>query len=319
MPTTEDYLKDLIKQKQNLINTLTDFNVEATSDETFNTLFPKVKDIYNNGVLTGQKSEYDRFWDDFQGINGSRRGYTHAFAGQAWSDNTYNPKYPITLTSAGSNMFAWNIRITSTKVPLILDSTNTSGLFSYASALKEVPSIKVTERVSYTNWFTDCKNLETINFTDDSIIANNINISPCAKLTKDSLLNIISVLKDFRTTQSYDCSFKNWQEEYMADFMESFPSFAYGKFFECDYEEGVMYIFIPEADASVGIPFDENIQLPSELETAVECAFDESGESITLKFATTTATRTLTLGATNLGKLTDLEKAEATQKGWTLA
>lgn len=273
---------------------------------------------YGEGYEAGQKAEYDRFWDSFQ-LNGTRTAYSHGFAGQCWSDETYNPKYEIIVTGAGSNMYAWNGRITSTKVPLTIDTTNSSGLFSYTTSLKTIPSIKVTERATYTSWFTGCGNLENITFTNDSIIANNINFSPCTKLTKDSLLNIISVLKDFRTTQSYNCSFKTFQEEYMADFMESFPSFAYGKFFECDYEEGVMYIFMPEVDASVGIPFDENIQLPSELESAVECAFDESGESITLKFATTTATKTLTLGATNLEKLTDLEKAEATQKGWTLA
>lgn len=35
--------------------------------------------------------------------------------------------------------------------------------------------------------------------------------------------------------------------------------------------------------------------------------------------ADTSTTRTLTLGTTNLGKLTDAEKAIATEKGWTLA
>jgi len=36
-------------------------------------------------------------------------------------------------------------------------------------------------------------------------------------------------------------------------------------------------------------------------------------------FSDTTTTRTLTLGTENLAKLTDTEKASATQKGWTLA
>jgi hypothetical protein len=36
-------------------------------------------------------------------------------------------------------------------------------------------------------------------------------------------------------------------------------------------------------------------------------------------FSGTTTTKTLTLGSTNLAKLTDTEKAIATQKGWTIA
>jgi hypothetical protein len=38
-----------------------------------------------------------------------------------------------------------------------------------------------------------------------------------------------------------------------------------------------------------------------------------------LKTVPTGETKTLTLGATNLAKLTNEEKAIATQKGWTLA
>ena len=45
--TTENYLKDLIKQKENLVSTLQECGVEASNDETFNTLVPKVKEIIN--------------------------------------------------------------------------------------------------------------------------------------------------------------------------------------------------------------------------------------------------------------------------------
>lgn len=311
---TADYLSDLANQKQNLVDTLNNVNVYAENSETLDTLIPKVDAVYE----AGQKSEYDRFWDDFQGINGSRRGYTHAFAGQGWSDNTYNPKYPITLTMAGSNMFAWNIRITSTKVPLILDSTNTAGLFSYASALKEVPSIKVTERVSYANWFTDCKNLETINFTEDSVIANNINLSPCTKLEKDSILNIISVLKDFRQVKEYDIHFDAPPSEVLPE------NFSYGNYYpisEISYDNKNIVVDIGGENT---YSFHFHDAIPEEFSNAKYIAFSGSGANVTL--ITFTATRTLTIGTTtnqNLKKLSEAEIAgivgQAIQKGWTVA
>ena len=47
--------------------------------------------------------------------------------------------------------------------------------------------------------------------------------------------------------------------------------------------------------------------------------FDESDlVTILNNLATVTSTKTLKIGATNLAKLTDDEKAIATNKGWTL-
>ena len=48
--------------------------------------------------------------------------------------------------------------------------------------------------------------------------------------------------------------------------------------------------------------------------------FEESDlVTILNNLATVTSTQTLTMGSTNLAKLTDEEKAIATNKGWTLA
>ena len=45
MATTEQYLKEIIKQKETLVQTLKDNGVEAQSEETFNTLIPKTSTI----------------------------------------------------------------------------------------------------------------------------------------------------------------------------------------------------------------------------------------------------------------------------------
>ena len=50
----------------------------------------------------GKKAEYNRFWNAFQ-QNGNKRNYRNAF--YAWIDETYNPKYPIVITSQAQDVF----------------------------------------------------------------------------------------------------------------------------------------------------------------------------------------------------------------------
>ena len=148
---------------------------------------------------------YKGFLNDYQN-NGNRTYYEYAFAGRGWGDARYNPKHPITATSCANYMFTDNYNITSTKVPIIVDTSQSIGVFYYCIKLKTIPSIKVTDKVVFTSWFTSCSNLEEIYFTEDSVIGNSINLSPCTKLTLNSLKNIINVLKDFSgTDKEFTC------------------------------------------------------------------------------------------------------------------
>ena len=88
---------------------------------------------------------------------------------------------------------------------------------------------------------------------------------------------------------------------------------------------------IPQLDTSkttmYGM-FSQCSNLKSILMTGMKVNFDisastkfETSDLVTIlnNLATVTSTKTLTMGATNLAKLTDEEKAIATNKGWTLA
>ena len=219
----------------------------------------------------GQKSEYDRFWDDFQ-QNGDRTNYTNAFSA-CWTAETFKPKYPIRPTNAYF-MFYDNtgagIRIDDfvefcKENNVVLDysqcenayygigclcsphygtldfskCTNLNSLFygQQFSANSAYAVVTIDEFISsevttyHATTFQHATKLA--NITIKGVIAkNNFNVSYCTQLTHDSLMSIINALKDY------------------------------------------------------------------------------SGSGTTY---------TVTLGTTNLEKLTDEEKAIATRKGWTLA
>jgi hypothetical protein len=170
------------------------------ANHTLNGEFGEVSYLPNNlawtkGFQEGQQAEYDRFWDSFQ-QNGNRRNYPNGFSGSCWKDDTYNPKYEIIVTNSCGEMFKYNSPITSTKVPITIDSAiSVANVFTGCTRLREIPSIKVTEKVpSFSGWFQSCDSLTTINFTDDSVIGNSINFQ-WSPLTPESAWNVVQHLK----------------------------------------------------------------------------------------------------------------------------
>lgn len=151
---------------------------------------------FDKNIVVRNES-YDAFWDALQD-NGNRANYNYAFAGIGWTDETFNPKYPISVTDLGGNAFAQS-EITTTKVPISYDVTNVSNtnVFSYCGKLKTIPSLRVTENVTvYARWFYNCYALETVNFTEDSVIAADIAFDRSPLLTSASVDSIIHALKD---------------------------------------------------------------------------------------------------------------------------
>ena len=157
-------------------------------------------DVYAAGKAAGSNSYYDSFWDTFQDY-GNRRSYRNAFQdyGFGWKDNTtYNPKYPIILSSNGfgaNNTFANSTGITDTKVDIICEgSVDLVSTFSAARTLKTIKKLVVNEGVKYSGTFSSCTALENIIF--DGIIANSLNFANSSLLTVESINNIIGCLKD---------------------------------------------------------------------------------------------------------------------------
>ena len=146
----------------------------------------------------GKQSEYDRFWDNYQ-QNGERINYSRAFGGTCWSDETYNPKYPITATEGGAYLFYGSL-ITDTKVDIDIGSSSSAATYRFYNAEKLVTIRKliVKEGAGYTSCFIGCAALE--NITIEGVIGKNFDISDSPKLTHESLMSIIDHLKDTKST-----------------------------------------------------------------------------------------------------------------------
>lgn len=206
MPTTADYLNDLVAQKNALAANLNTKGVSASQSETLNTLVPKVLRIsgegggdsgsYDEGYADGKQAQYDEFWDTYQ-ENGNRYNYNNAFS--YWPFKLYKPKYPF-KTKYCTGMFAQS-SITDTIQPIIFrsDAYGGSNLFQGCSSLVTIQPITVTSDITFSGWFSGCGKLTNITFTQDSQIGNNIDFGNCP-LSKNSILNIISVLVDYSGT-----------------------------------------------------------------------------------------------------------------------
>lgn len=149
------------------------------------------------GYALGKQSERDAFWDVFQ-KNGNNVTYTFAFAGYNWTDDIYDPKYPIRISGAraGNYMFQYSY-ITDTKVPItITGNASLAYTFAYMSNCHTIRKITVDETVTVAGTtFEGLTALENIEF--GGVIAQGApHFVPSTKLSKASIISIINVLSD---------------------------------------------------------------------------------------------------------------------------
>lgn len=234
MATIAEQLTQLQNDKQTLVNNLVAKGVEATSEETFTTLVPKVNDIQTGG---GDISEY----------------FNTTYSGKSsndWSIKNFIKKVPDIIIDDNvtdiSNLFSG---YTITIIPKIVCNNNVkeflglymncknateidvSGLdfsnavsgnymFYYCSSLTnlDLSNLDASKIYGSANNYTmkdalfGCNNLTNLKFVKNlgkaySIQSNNynfctVNLSSCSKLTHDSLIDVINNLYDLNL--SYD-------------------------------------------------------------------------------------------------------------------
>ena len=149
----------------------------------------KIDDVYK----AGKQAEKEDFWDKFQN-NGNRTDYGYGFAGVGWTDENYNPKYPIRVTSTAS-IYQYS-RITITKQPIIIQTTAANNSPFYACQfLEEITELVLETDVSNaSSAFSNCSSLTTVRITGSGKFLGSLNLRNSSYLTPESIRNFIEAL-----------------------------------------------------------------------------------------------------------------------------
>ena len=179
--------------------------------------------------------------------------------------------------------------------------TNTSYMFYGCYALQTIPQLDTSKVTNMGNMFYLCYSLQTIPQLDTSSCTNMENMfNGCYSLKAVSLLNTNSC-----TNMNY--MFGNClvlQKISQLDLSKVTNSSNFSSPFTS--LKSVMNLDIINAKLSFSLSFSPLLSAPELVK-------------IFNNLATVTTTQTLTLGSALLGKLTDEQKAIATEKNWTLA
>ena len=219
-----DFLKSLADKFRSKLSTNAKINPQDFES--------KVDEVYNKG----KQEEYDAFWDNYQ-QNGTRTVYEYAFAREGWNNETFKPKYNLTVNLRDcANMFTYSLITGSLKTILNdcgvsmtffntssdygarymfvgtkftelpeLDFSQSHGknalisVFSGSTLLQTIEKIILpTDCTGYsTNTFYACRALQNINF--EGTIKYSLDFKDCP-LSADSVYNILNCLD----TATYD-------------------------------------------------------------------------------------------------------------------
>lgn len=151
---------------------------------------------YAEGKDAGQTAEYDRFWNSNQN-GGNRRNYYYVYSYTGWTDDCFNPKYPIICeggSTNGQNIFYNNTVITRIPVDITVNGISARQMFYRCNELKTIKKLVLNGATDLSNMFINCTSLE--NITIEGSIDVNFNISATAVLSAASVQSIIDHLAD---------------------------------------------------------------------------------------------------------------------------
>ena len=197
-----------------------------------------------------------------------------------------------------NQMFSECINITSIPLFNTSNGTDISYIFNACSNLTSVPLFDTGNVTTMNYVFSGCKKLTNIPFFNTSKVTNmNSMFYYCSKITTIPLFNTSNV-----TNMDYMFSRCKNLTEIPALNTSNVTSFS-GTFGYCSSLTAIHM---------TGMKSSFNISASTLFTT-------EALHEIIDNLATVTSSRTLTMGSTNLAKVSEEYKAIATNKGWTLA
>ena len=209
-----------------------------------------------------------------------------------------------------SNVEAMNLMFENcsslTDIPLLDTSkvTKMSNMFNGCTSLTSIPILNTSNVIRTANMFYECSSLTTIPQLDTSkVTIMNSMFFDCSSLTSIPQLDTRSVT-DMGFMFSYCTS------------LTSVPLLDATSLTNADNMFGKDFHPLNKFTDFGGLT---NLKVNLDLSPCPKLTHDSLMNVINEAADVTSSPRTLTLGTTNLNKLTDEEKAIATNKGWTLA
>ena len=204
MATTAEYLTQLHRDKATLVTNLVAKGVDATNDETFTTLVPKVADISTGGstepIFTGHYDTeglkqigwsdeeidyYQQYWVQWD----SENDYIFKLTSDELLGNDTSTTRFIPKNTTKKSFRSYNSLLA---IPLIDFSNITSfnSIFSACMSLIAIPLINTSKGTNFNSTFSSCYNLIKIPLIDTSKGTSfNSTFSSCKSLKKVPLLN----------------------------------------------------------------------------------------------------------------------------------
>lgn len=153
MATTTDYLTQLQTDKSTLVTNLVAKGVDATNDETFTSLVPKVANI-QGGVDINDYFDKNIIGGDYNN--------------PGWKQNIKKWRSPLYVTEGINTAYMFrDFPFDETMLPTVIFPSNEVNLYQMfynANKLKEIPwLINITAKPSMPNAFDSCSNLVKLN------------------------------------------------------------------------------------------------------------------------------------------------------------